>query len=456
MKKVIFVIFLLSTITLSAQFKIEGTMVPATKSTWVILYKVEGTKQKFIKNTTIKVDSVAVDNKKQAIGTFSFTLPKNAKVGAYRISYRLKGGGFVDFFFNKEPVSFGFHPDYPSESVTFSNSKENSVYANYLAETANARKQLDSIQVASLNNPEINYEKAYGKAYEHLNKIFKDYQKQAKGMYIAPFVKASFRAASKEIITSPNVFISSVKTTFFDNINFNDKILLKSSFLVDKITDYTFYVNYSNNVKTQKRLYKESVNEILPKIENSAFKKEVIEYLINKFEDKKNIELIDFLLENHYSKLPVEIQDKAFKKEKIALLAAEVGRIAPDFSWKEGDKTLKISTLKDKKNYLLIFWSTACSHCVREVPQVHAILEEKDSIGVVAFALEKDSLGWESFKPNLPGWHHVLGLKKWKNKVARTYNIYATPSYFILDENKKIIAKPEDLKEVKEYFKDKN
>ena len=46
----------------------------------------------------------------------------------------------------------------------------------------------------------------------------------------------------------------------------------------------------------------------------------------------------------------------------------------------------------------------------------------------------------------------MLGLNKWENKTARTYNIMSTPSYFVLDVNKKIIAKPDALEDVKAFI----
>ena len=54
-------------------------------------------------------------------------------------------------------------------------------------------------------------------------------------------------------------------------------------------------------------------------------------------------------------------------------------------------------------------------------------------------------------KTTLPNWHHVLGLNKWQNKTALTYSIVATPTYFILDANKKIIAKPNRLKDLEAF-----
>ena len=45
----------------------------------------------------------------------------------------------------------------------------------------------------------------------------------------------------------------------------------------------------------------------------------------------------------------------------------------------------------------------------------------------------------------------MLGLNKWENKTARIYQINATPTYIILDKNKKIVAKPNDINDVKTF-----
>ena len=72
---------------------------------------------------------------------------------------------------------------------------------------------------------------------------------------------------------------------------------------------------------------------------------------------------------------------------------------------------------------------------------------------MIAFSLEKNDFSWKNYKKKLPNWHHVLGLKKWQNKIVNTYNINATPTYFVLDSTKKIIGKPNELKELKSFIK---
>ena len=78
MKRLI-VLFLFVSATLNAQYSINGTMSPVENSSWVLLYKIEGTKQIFVKNTQVKKDG-----KK---GVFELSLPSDTKTGSYRIKY---------------------------------------------------------------------------------------------------------------------------------------------------------------------------------------------------------------------------------------------------------------------------------------------------------------------------------------------------------------------------------
>ena len=126
--------------------------------------------------------------------------------------------------------------------------------------------------------------------------------------------------------------------------------------------------------------------------------------------------------------------------------------MAPNFSWQENGKRIDLKSLADGDHYVLVFYSTTCSHCLREIPQLHTYMQSKPNVKVIAFALENDRIGWDSYSQTLPGWHHVLGLEKWQNKTARTYQVNATPSYFVLNKDKKIIAKPDAINDVKAFF----
>jgi len=452
--KTIFTFLLLISSIAHAQHTVKGIMSPKLeKSDWIILYKIEGTKQVFVNNTSIKSDSIEVNGKKEVVGNFKLKIPSSAKSGAYRINYRLEGETFVDFIYNKEDVSFIFNPDYPEESITFSESDENQLFSAYIKTVSIAQQQLDSIQVAVLQNPNLNLKASYKKAKKNIDSIQNKFTEITEKKYIAPFIRANSRNNPNDILTSVNAYMSNLKDSYFNTLDFSNTTLINSAFLTNKILEYVFYINFSEDKETKQNLYKQSVETVLSKIKSQSYKKDVIEFLIVQFEASKNIEILDYLFENHYNNLPQTLQNKKFIAEKKALFVAEIGRIAPDFSWKENGKTFTLSDLNDAEIYVLVFWSTSCSHCLREIPLLHTYVENKKNVKVIAFALEDDAFIWENYsKANLYGWHNVLGLNKWQNKVSKMYQIFSTPSYFVLDKNKKIIAKPNELKDVKEFF----
>ena len=112
--------------------------------------------------------------------------------------------------------------------------------------------------------------------------------------------------------------------------------------------------------------------------------------------------------------------------------------------------------MKGGLSYLLIFYSTGCSHCLREVPEIYEYMKEKKNTKVIAFAMENSDDVWSDYHLRMPGWHHVLGLGKWGNPTARTYQINSTPSYFILGMDKKIISIPKTIDDLKFILKELN
>ena len=452
MKKIILLILFISSFA-QAQFSINGTLTHGLDTDWVVLYRIEGSKQKFVQNTTMTKDTLFIEGKMQTIGTFNFELPATAQASSYRISYRTRETSFVDFIFNKENVSFTFHPDYPEQSILFSESKENTTYKNYLKDIFAQQQKLDSLQVTAIRNPKLDLKKSYKAALLKINNAQQAYLESTQKLYIYPFVKASFRVNPPELKTNVKEYMSAILDTFFEPIDFSNQALVNSSFLLDRVTDYIFYLNYSEDATTQQILYKSAVETVFTKIENAIFKKNVIEFLIEKFEENNNLRMIDFLFENYYNTLPKSMQNDKFKTEKLKLLATAIGSIAPDFSWIENGKEFQLSALDEAKNYVLVFWSTGCSHCLKEIPELHRFLQGKKDIKVIAFAMERNDLDWEKMKITLPNWHHVLGLNKWNNKTARIYNINTTPTYFVLNSNKKIIANPIALKDLETLIK---
>ena len=210
-------------------------------------------------------------------------------------------------------------------------------------------------------------------------------------------------------------------------------------------------MNYSDDTNKQIELHQKAVQTVLEKAKSQTFKKDIIEFLITQFVNSRNIDFADYLMNTYYKKLPTTIQNDEFTSNFNEKTVVSIGRTAPEIAWKENGsgKAYKLSTLNDAQNYVLVFWSTGCSHCLREIPVLYTHTKNSKNTKVVAFSLENNDKDWKKYIQNYPKWHNAIGLKKWENPIARTYQIYSTPTYIVLDKNKKIIAKPQTLDEVR-------
>jgi peroxiredoxin len=127
-----------------------------------------------------------------------------------------------------------------------------------------------------------------------------------------------------------------------------------------------------------------------------------------------------------------------------------IGKVAPDFA--AFDTTLvKSSRLYDMKSEykILVFWNPDCGHCKKEIPKLDSVypdlLKRKTDVFAVSTITDKGNNieDWKNFvKNNKLRFKNYADPKFQMNPLFLVlYHIKATPEYFILDKNNKIIAK---------------
>jgi thiol-disulfide isomerase/thioredoxin len=450
-KKVLFGIFIfLIGFSLKAQDTIKGQMNPAKNFSWVILYQLKGVHQQYIANA-------AVDN-----GKFELVIPKGKENGMYRILYDNKKNLFLDFIYNHENVDVIFHPDYPSVLAKYKTSVENKLYQKYLDSISDKFNALDSVQVAYFKTKDTKLETTLNDFYHKKLKETKATQKQfennSKDKLAHHFIRANNRYYTKNLIKNTNQYMDTLRAHYFDYVDFNNPVLERSSFFIDRIIDYITYLHTSNDAEKTNELQKKAIADVLKKIDKITLKKDIIESLMFMYGQQENKEIVDYLLENYYNKLPVSLQDAEFKLMIKDFFKTTIGQPAPDISWDVYGKKYDLYKLPESDYYIVLFWSSTCSHCMKEVPKFNDFLKDKKNITTIAVGLEDDEskANWKELTFDFDNIkYHVLGLGKWQNKYSRDYGITGTPSYFILDKDKKIIAKPYDLEALKEFFKKK-
>lgn len=115
----------------------------------------------------------------------------------------------------------------------------------------------------------------------------------------------------------------------------------------------------------------------------------------------------------------------------------DAGELAPDFEITLMDGTnFKLSDYKGKKSVYLVFWNTWCHYCLKKVPKLkHTQDNFSEDIEIIAVnTTRKDSVDemkefQQRFNINYP-----LAFDTGE-KVTDLYNVWGTPTEFIIDIN---------------------
>jgi len=423
--------------TANAQYIVKGTFTDSIKRFKnVVLYQFTNGEPSYKSYVTVKNNG------------FTFDMSK-MPTGYYRALYENTKRGYVDFIYNQENVKLTLNSKIGHQSVDYIASKENNLLVAYTYNLALMQSKLDSAQINYIKNSKKN-----NVAYQNFrNKIIgaqNYYEKQAQNTYALNFIKAAKRYNEKTPYLNAEHYLNSINTHFFDFVDFDNSVLHNSEFFDNKVNDFVFLLQNSQNINQQNTLYKKAVDHLFSLVRKNSVKESLLNGLMTKFVGRENSILTNYLLEK-YQTLPLEHQNPSFLKEINSARKTMLGIKAPDFKIND---THHLYDLTDN-NYLIIFWSSTCSHCSAELPKVYNFLEKKDiDIKVITVGLEyeKDEQNWKNQIKFYPDWMHSMAVGKWKSKTARDYNIFETPSYFLLNKDKTIIAKPKSLEVFKKLF----
>ena len=89
------------------------------------------------------------------------------------------------------------------------------------------------------------------------------------------------------------------------------------------------------------------------------------------------------------------------------------------------------------------------------MPQISQLYKNQATVKTEVMAVSMDSTqaDWRSYLgQNDFTWINVCDTQGWSGKAAQNYHIYATPSMFLVDRQRKIIAKPKSIEELGKLF----
>jgi peroxiredoxin len=264
-----------------------------------------------------------------------------------------------------------------------------------------------------------------------------------------------------------------VKEHFWDGVNFNDDRLLRTPFFEKKLDDYfKYYVSPESD---------SIIKEVKYILLYARTGKEIYPYLLTKFTNKYiNPEYMGqdkvflYLFTDFYAKGDTTILNAASRKmifeRAYSMMANQLGNPAPLLDLT--DTTGQIVSLYNVKAKftVVVFWDPTCGHCKEEIPRLDSAYKAKwKEQGVKVYSvivkedLMKELKGFLKEKNISNDWLQVYQTKAARDaEVAanqanyhQLYDVYKTPTFYLLDEEKRIIGKQLSLEQFDDLIKAK-
>lgn len=434
MKKLLLIITILPQLLLS-QHSIRGNFSPAEEFTYAFLYINTPTGADYIDRAKLKSD-----------GSFSIDMDANAKSGIYKIVYATppEDNNFNFFYDGKEDVVLNFDLE---KGLSFISSNDNMIWDRYLSDISNINGQISEYYSSENSN-----KKTIESVFKNLNETQLAYEKTAENSQVLPFIKSN-RTYIPKAYEDINTYSKNLKTNYFNHIEFDNTLLQCSEFLSERVMAYIYAMPPSTES------YNQAVDDIVNAIgDNNVTKMNLLEVIWSNMLEANQDDVANYISDTYLMELAKQNKNELLVEVLQEYKNTAIGNKAVDFefTYLVDDKPIKTSLYELHKSdrYLLIFWSSTCSHCLEELPKVKALMAQYPDITVLAYGLEDSVRNWKKTIESFPDFLHTYDLGKWESPIVKNYAIHSTPSFFILDKDKIILAKPEHVEDIQPFLQE--
>jgi Domain of unknown function (DUF4369)/Domain of unknown function (DUF5106)/Thioredoxin-like len=281
----------------------------------------------------------------------------------------------------------------------------------------------------------------------------------------------SMLATLFESMKEPKVLISHPKTRedslenyeyykkhYWDGITFMDDRIIRTPFFLPKIEKYF------------RQVISPSPDSIIAEADNLLLRArsapEMFKFLLNWLTDEYiypkymgQDAVFLYLFEKYHSKGVSswlnEKQMKTISDRAYMLMANQIGEQAADLQMIDSAGVLKPLYGVKAPFTIVCFWDPTCSHCREELPHIDSIYRaswEKEGVKIYGVLTDnKELTKWKEFmiKNNLKDWINVYENEAQekiteaakKPSYKQLYDVIQTPTLYLLDRDKRIIAK---------------
>ena len=396
------------------------------------------------------VDSVMMSQDKRV--EFNSVLTK----GMYQLETEY--GPTVDLLYDDEPVKMIVKDIYDNNTIEFIASMANAdwqVYKKFREQTLNQLNMLKPILRKYDARSEFYADaiKEYGMLQDKFV-AFTD-SLMLNDNYASNLIRVDrftplnldvdFKTQRKELIAN-----------YFNDVDFNDVSLIPTDVMTNKIFDFlSIQITSEQNEDQQIMSLILGVDNVLNRATvNFEMYKFLYQFLFETFKELNINEVVDYLTRIPYSE---EIDCAEEQYNELLSIAefnsrARVGSVAKNISGKTiFDQDFDLYSI-DNDYTIVYFWSYTCEHCRENLGELKLFLDENPDFSMVAVSVKGDLKKIKNIvkKNKISGYfyHDVL---EWDSPYVDDYAVTATPSFYLLDNENKIVFKPFDFNELVDF-----
>jgi thiol-disulfide isomerase/thioredoxin len=425
MKQITTIIILLLCSKLNAQ-SITGTF-PEAKNKEIVLKGYNGFKDKLLSQTTT-----------DAQGKFVLRYPKEF-VGAAMLS--IQNSSSLIVLLNQENFSIQWYNLQDMGSLKFTHSPENEGFANGIFAYQAAEQKLSGLNYLLLlyaNDSAMQnvLKKDITKQQLAFDKYIQDLPQNAYVGYYLNLRKLLTQLSKQDIDSNSKRELMSK----YSKLNFGDDKLWSSGLLKELVEGYykiiigdgrdtnilaivnqasTVWINSLKTHSTKQQELAEHVFKLMEQIQAFGAAEHIALAMLNQ---------TNCQLDNQRLKLFEQYR-------KLGL-----GQIAPNIMLSNAQNLKAINS----KYKLVVFGASWCPNCQTDYPSLMGMYNKykssSDSLSVIYISIDKDIEAFKNYYKDAPFITFCDG-KGWETQAAIDYCVFATPTYFLLDRDLKIVAK---------------
>lgn len=363
-------------------------------------------------------------------------------------------------------------------SIAFTGSPENNAFLDYTVYMNMHGKELSALQTQLSTAKSKNDSLALKEKIKKINDEVKSEREQVEAKNPNGLLATLLRALKEPVVPPVPTLANGrpdstfayryYKAHYWDNISFTDDRLLRTPIFEPKLDHY-----YKDLVSPEPdSINREIDHMLLFSRTNKDMFKFLLVYFVQKYinpeymgQDAVFIHLFEKYINTGQADFFTEKYRKFVDDRAYSIMANLIGQPAANLEMT--DTLGKVRSLYEiPANFVLVcFWDPTCSHCKETIPKLDSIYQAKwkyEGVQIYAVMVDGGQDNWRNFirAHNLGDWinvyqttaQHDAETVAGRPDYRQLYDVYQTPEIYLLDKEKRIMAKKLTYQQVDEVL----